>query len=76
VIARFGGGGGLDEFGVLEVYDRRVAADVNWCGYCVLTAVCVFAREERIRKIRERSRRAVSKAGSWGGLLMGIPVGP
>lgn len=77
VLARFGGGAkGIGEFGVLEVYDQRVARDQDWCGLCILTAVCVFAREERSRERKKKANGVVGAVGNWGGLLtMGIPVG-
>jgi hypothetical protein len=80
VLARFGGaqqGQGVGEFGVLEVYDAKVAGDQDWCGLCILTAVCVYAREERSREKKKKANGVVSAVGNWGGLLtMGIPVGP
>lgn len=78
VLARFGGGrGGMSEFGVLEVYDESVARDLDWCGLCILTAVCVFAREERAREKKKKADGVVGVISNWGGLLtMGIPVGP
>lgn len=78
VLARFGGtGSGANEFGVLEVYDWKMAQDLNWCGLCILTAVCVFAREERTRERRKKANGIVGAVGNWGGLLtMGVPVGP
>ncbi|KAF2119386.1 hypothetical protein BDV96DRAFT_344564 [Lophiotrema nucula] len=78
VLARFGGAqNGMSEFGVLEVYDQRVARDQNWCGLCILTAVCVFAREERSRERKKKINGVVGTVSNWGGLLtMGIPVGP
>lgn len=77
VLARFGGGQNVNEFGVLEVYDWNVARDQNWCGLAILTAVCVFAREERNRERKKKANGIVSAVGNWGGLLtMGIPVGP
>ncbi|KAF2250013.1 hypothetical protein BU26DRAFT_518481 [Trematosphaeria pertusa] len=76
VLARFGGAQGVNEFGVLEVYDWRVAQDQDWCGLCVLTAVCVYAREERTRERKKKANGIVSAVGNWGGLLtMGMPVG-
>ncbi|KAF2258938.1 hypothetical protein CC78DRAFT_537439 [Lojkania enalia] len=77
-LVRFGGAQkGLSEFGVLEVYDQRVASDQDWCGLCILTAVCVFAREERSRERKKKMNSVVGAVSNWGGLLtMGIPVGP
>jgi hypothetical protein len=77
VLTRFGGGQkSMSEFGVLEVYDAKVAGDQDWCGLCILTAVCVFAREERSRERKKKANGIVSAVGNWGGLLtMGIPVG-
>ncbi|KAF2643683.1 hypothetical protein P280DRAFT_477163 [Massarina eburnea CBS 473.64] len=77
VLARFGGTGQTaNEFGVLEVYDGKLAADENWCGLVLLTAVCVFAREERSRERKKKANGVVGVIGNWGGLLtMGIPVG-
>ncbi|KAF2653606.1 hypothetical protein K491DRAFT_694552 [Lophiostoma macrostomum CBS 122681] len=77
ILARFGGAQqGVGEFGVLEVYDAKVAGDQDWCGLCILTAVCVFAREERSREKKQKANGLVSAVGNWGGLLtMGVPVG-
>lgn len=76
VLARFRGSHqGISEFGVIEVYDLRVANDQAWCGLCLLTAVCVFAREERSRERKGKISGAVEKATFWGGLLtLGIPA--
>jgi hypothetical protein len=70
ILARFGGAeSGVSEFGVLEVYDPRVAYDQDWCGLCILTAVCVFAREERYRERRTKMNGVVGNVSNWGGLL-------
>jgi hypothetical protein len=77
VVARFAGASaGVSEFGVLEVYSGRAAEDTDWCGLLVLTAVCVYAREERNRERSEKRSNVVGWIGNWGGLLtMGIPAG-
>ncbi|KAJ4299386.1 hypothetical protein N0V90_004631 [Kalmusia sp. IMI 367209] len=67
VLARFGGGHNMNEFGMLEVYDPRVAQDMDWCGLCILTAVCVFAREERVREMRKKANGVVGTVANWGG---------
>jgi hypothetical protein len=76
VLARFGGAQmSVSEFGVLEVYDQGVANDQDWCGLCILTAVCVFAREERTRERKKKANGVVGTVSNWGGLLtMGIPA--
>ncbi|KAF2475271.1 uncharacterized protein BDR25DRAFT_310686 [Lindgomyces ingoldianus] len=77
VLARFGGSQkGISEFGVLEVYDYKVTGDQDWCGLLILTAVCVFAREERSREKRKKVGSVAGAVGNWGGLLtMGVPMG-
>jgi len=51
IVARFAGAEtGINEFGVLEIYKEQVARDRDWCGLLVLTAVCVYAREEKSRE--------------------------
>ncbi|KAF2732899.1 hypothetical protein EJ04DRAFT_607085 [Polyplosphaeria fusca] len=76
ILARFGGAeNGVSEFGVLEVYDPKVAYDQNWCGLAILTAVCVFAREERNRERKKKRDGVTTSVVNWGGLLMGIPTG-
>lgn len=76
VIARFAGSAtGLSEFGLLEVYEDRAARDIDWCGLVVLSAVCVYAREERNREKNRKAKNVAGFVGTWGGLLsVGIPV--
>lgn len=85
VLARFAGAsGGVSEFGMLEVYGGGLSSDADgkdvggggdWCGLLVLTAVCVYAREERHREKRgkvESKFEVVSGFGELIGLVGGI----
>jgi hypothetical protein len=70
VIARFAGAEmGVSEFGVLEVYQDRASHDSDWCGLLVLSAVCVYAREERNREKAKKANNIAGFIGNWGGLL-------
>ncbi|KAF2815895.1 uncharacterized protein BDZ99DRAFT_457840 [Mytilinidion resinicola] len=77
VVARFAGAEtGVSEFGVLEIYKEQMVRDLDWCGLLVLTAVCVYAREERSREKNKKANDVAGLVGNWGGLLtMGVPVG-
>jgi len=77
VVARFAGAAtGVSEFGMLEIYSEGIVHDVDWCGLLVLTAVCVYAREERNREKSARRSNVAGFIGNWGGLFtLGIPVG-
>lgn len=77
IIARFAGAAtGVSEFGMLEVYSENATRDIDWCGLLVLTAVCVYAREERNREKSQKANHVAGFIGNWGGLLtMGVPVG-
>lgn len=74
VLARFAGSsGGVSEFGVLEVYaaDEEEGEEKggDWCGLLVLTAVCVYAREERYREKKGKVREKWEVVGGVGDLL-------
>lgn len=89
VLARFAGAsGGVSEFGMLEVYggggrgrgrgEGGLGNDDDggdWCGLLVLTAVCVYAREERHREKQDKVKskfEVVSGFGELVGLVGGI----
>lgn len=76
VLARFAGAsGGVSEFGMLEVYSDGLSGARDWCGLLVLTAVCVYAREERHREKQGKVKskfEAVSGFGELVGLVGGI----
>lgn len=83
VLARFAGAsGGVSEFGMLEVYGGGLSSEEggedgvgDWCGLLVLTAVCVYAREERHREKRGKVKskfEVVSGFGELIGLVGGI----
>lgn len=81
VLARFAGAsGGVSEFGMLEVYGGGLSSGEgdggdDWCGLLVLTAVCVYAREERHREKRGKVKskfEVVSGFGELIGLVGGI----
>lgn len=88
VLARFAGAsGGVSEFGMLEVYGGGLSISEegggggkegrggDWCGLLVLTAVCVYAREERHREKRGKVKskfEVVSGFGELIGLVGGI----
>lgn len=74
VLARFGGSsGGVSEFGVLEVYAEEEEEEKkqggDWCGLLVLTAVCVYAREERYREKKGKVKEKWEVVGGVGDLL-------
>lgn len=78
VLARFAGSsGGVSEFGMLEVYSSsfgpsggtRRAQGVDWCGLLVLTAVSVYAREERYREKKGKAKGRLEGVGIVGDLL-------
>lgn len=79
VLARFAGSsGGVSEFGMLEVYPSSLDDDmqpkVDWCGLLVLTAVSVYAREERHREKKGKTKSKLEGVGLVGDLL-GIATG-
>ena len=73
ILARFAGAGGsVSEFGMLEIYDQGVAArdaGVDWCGLVILTAVCVYLREERHREKQAKVKGGVGVLGGVGDVL-------
>lgn len=81
VLARFAGSsGGVSEFGMLEVYPQAATAfgtadKVDWCGLVLLTAVSVYAREERHREKKSKVKskfEGVSLVGDLLGITGGI----
>lgn len=82
ILARFAGSsGGVSEFGMLEVYKEENAPlhaagggfgnddIVDWCGLVILTAVSIYAREERHREKKDKVKSRFEGVGMVGDLL-------
>lgn len=78
ILARFAGSsGGVSEFDILEVYPADQADGhqrVDRCGLLVLTAVSVYAREERYREKKGKAKSKLEGVGLFGDLI-GIAAG-
>lgn len=78
VLARFAGAsGGVSAFGMLEVYGGELSSEEggekdgggggDWCVLLVLTAVCVYAREEGHREKRGKVKSKFEVVSGFGG---------